>query len=690
MKIYRSTLTIIFLIFSLPTLSAQTFLPSRDVEIFIDSTNKTKVENLQQFKKNVQSIINIGNTRATIWLKIDLTDIALASHYLEVGNGMLDEVVFYHKNATGTGFVASKKIGGSYPKSHKYLATNALLFPIPETASKIYYLQVRSNFPVEIPLEVNKLPYFLEKAHKKDFFLGAYLGIMFVMSLYNLFVYFSVRDRVYLYYVLYVCTIGSFYLHLKGYMFDMFWGEMPALNFYTPVFSVLPVLSVIVFARKFLNTPHYIPRLDKLFWLFLAIGVFCIVGNIAGDYVMVASISQFFSLLTLLYVFFCAIFVHQKGNPLGRYFILAWSIYIGSVVIFILQVSGATPANEFTSNSVLYGTVAEVILLSFALAYRINLLKKENIRIIKEQNHILEDKVNQRTAELQELNQEIKAQNEELLQTQEELTAQRDFIELQKNKLEAQNTKIKSSIQASKIIQQSILTSEQKLKDILENYFLIYLPKDEVSGDFYWLNRANDVAIVACIDCTGHGVPGAFMTTIANSLLDRIVLVEEQTSPAQILTRLHELVYQTLRQHETTNNNGMDLAILAFKPSHNTMTDVLFAGAKANFYYSKENAIQTVKGARKSVGGEQNPQKIFENQTFTLPASTRLYLCTDGFADQNNERRIRIGEEEMLSILQNSLEKTLEAQAEILLQTLETQMQSTQQRDDILFLGFEL
>ncbi|TAG40885.1 MAG: hypothetical protein EAZ31_08000 [Cytophagia bacterium] len=678
-------------IFPVLGVKAQTISYPKDVHILIDEKGILKPKEIltATFQPTNQSIINFGNSKATFWIRFIVDTGTEKMSYLEIGNGMLDAVILYHKKANK--LIASNIIGANYPKSQKYVAISTLLFPLPTSTENIYYLKIQSNFPIEVPMKIGSLQSFMENSHKKDLFFGTYLGIMLVMGLYNLFVYFSVRDKVYLYYVLYVWTIGAFYLHLKGYMFDIFWSATPAINFYTPIFSVLPILSIIIFCRAFLRTFQYIPNFDKVFFLFTVICVGCIIGNLCGDYVITASISQLISLITLLYILVCAIICHFKGSPLARYFLLAWLIYIVSVVIFILQVAGVTASTEFTSNSVLYGTMAEVVLLSFTLAYRINILKKEkeyaqaeNLRIIREQNTLLEQKVIERTTELIDLNTEVKAQNEELLQTQEELTSQRDLSELQRIELETQHSKIKSSIHASKTIQQSILPSKQQLQNILTEYAIIYLPKDEVSGDFYWIQQVGKLRILACIDCTGHGVPGAFMTTIAHSLLNRIVLLEHIYSPAKILTRLHELVYETLRQGETTNQNGMDLVIISLKTLDNQNTELHFAGAKAHLYYNKSNTMEVLRGSRKSVGGDQNIEKTFQEHTLTLPAKTRVYLCTDGYIDQNDVHRVRIGEEIFLSILQDSFHETLEIQHQHLIEYLAKQMENTQQRDDIL------
>jgi hypothetical protein len=230
------------------------------------------------------------------------------------------------------------------------------------------------------------------------------------------------------------------------------------------------------------------------------------------------------------------------------------------------------------------------------------------------------DKILLFSQDLQEKHQEIVTQNEELHQQQEEIIAQRDYIEQKNLELETNNQKIQanenvlkkalvklkdseeeikrqnqalaernrlvnSSLNAAKTIQNAILPYQEKLNDLLQDYFIIYHPKDVVSGDFYWLNKVNQSTILIVADCTGHGVPGAFMTLIGNTLLDKIIRVWQILSPAEILSRLHEEVRIVLRQAETGNNNGMDMAVINLEPLTKTQFKITYCGAKLPIYY---------------------------------------------------------------------------------------------------------
>ena len=287
---------------------------------------------------------------------------------------------------------------------------------------------------------------------------------------------------------------------------------------------------------------------------------------------------------------------------------------------------------------------------------------------------------------------QIEAQNIQLQKQQQEILTQQENIETKNKALVRINQNFKSSIQAAQAIQKAILPYAQKLRDLLQDYFIIYRPKDTVSGDFYWLNQIEGENLLASVDCTGHGVPGAFMSMIGNTLLDKIVRVWNITDPASIIDRLHEEIETVLRQKETGNNYGMDLSIVKWKQNENGNFDFQFAGAKSSAYYvlPNETARETMKGTRKSVGGYQNNEIQFEILQFQFPPNTLIYLGSDGLEDQNNVKRKRFGSKRLKQLIVNNAHLALTSQQQVFEEALQDHMQDCEQRDDILLIGFRL
>ncbi|OJJ23355.1 hypothetical protein BKI52_03060 [marine bacterium AO1-C] len=282
--------------------------------------------------------------------------------------------------------------------------------------------------------------------------------------------------------------------------------------------------------------------------------------------------------------------------------------------------------------------------------------------------------------------QEIEGKNKELIQVQEEIQTQHDF-------LEEKNQQISSSIKAAEDIQRAILPHEAKMQRLLKNYFIINKPRDMVSGDFIWLGESGKQTILIVADCTGHGVPGAFMTLIGANLLDKIIRIWNISNPAAILDRLHKEINTVMKQDEGEVISGMDAIVLSYY-RYESKIHLNYAGAKNSLYYydpkGKGGRLHEVKATRKSVGGEQNEIKCFENHQFSLSPGAILYLGSDGLQDQNNKKRRRFGKTKLRGLLSEVAQRPLAEQKQVIEQALDTHMEGTYQRDDILWLGVKL
>ncbi len=317
----------------------------------------------------------------------------------------------------------------------------------------------------------------------------------------------------------------------------------------------------------------------------------------------------------------------------------------------------------------------------------------------KVQQKILEQQVAARTTDLKQANQklnerkeEILVQNEELQQQSEEIIAQRDLVYEQKAKLEETTKQITKSIQAAKMIQRAILPSEYLMKKHLnDNYFLFYSPKDIVSGDFYWINYTRNRLFVSVVDCTGHGVPGAFMSMIGHSALNKLINEMQLNDPAEILTQLDIEITKMLRQKHSGDRNGMDICLCVLEKSQHT-TKVAFAGAKNSLYYTTdtESEVQILKADKAMIGGLTRNQHTFNTQSLQLKHGNLIYLTTDGYIDQNNFKRRRYGSIAFLKLLNSVRTLPIKDQKQVIIQAFEEYKQNEAQRDDVTILGIQL
>lgn len=310
-----------------------------------------------------------------------------------------------------------------------------------------------------------------------------------------------------------------------------------------------------------------------------------------------------------------------------------------------------------------------------------NMLNLQNVEIQKKTNEIIVK------------SDEIMVQNEELQQQQEEIMAQRELIESQNAELSVQNEKISQSILAALTIQKSILSSDSKIRSLFADYFIYYKPKDVVSGDFYWFGKRDNTVVAAAMDCTGHGVPAAFMTMIINGLMERLVLFTPLVTPGELLMELHYALNRLLQQQETGDDNGMDVAIVYMNEATKNSVSIQYSGAKNDIFIVRHETktLEVIKASRKSIGGKQNiKNEPFANHTLELSKGSYIYMGSDGFADQNNAKRERFGKQRLIDCVTKVMHKSLPEQLDYLTSEMHEFQQGEAQRDDMLLIGLKL
>ena len=290
--------------------------------------------------------------------------------------------------------------------------------------------------------------------------------------------------------------------------------------------------------------------------------------------------------------------------------------------------------------------------------------------------------------QLNSSNTALQDANDALYQQREEALAQNQAIE-EKSLLIAQvNEKMTKSIQAAKIVQDAALPVDELLKAHLHHYFLFYRPRDVVSGDFYWVGKSQDTTVVVVADCTGHGVPGAFMSMIGLMLFSRIVQVYNITEPGQILENLYQDLAQVLPQHKVKNQMGMDTSVVSLQKCANRQTKINFAGTGQALLYvnPKKPCLQTMKGNRVS----EVKNKKATTHSVLVDEGTVFYLYSDGYIDQNNKLRKRYGSDQFKNLLYENHRLPMEQQKQKLEAVLEEYMEDSDQRDDILVMGVQV
>lgn len=267
---------------------------------------------------------------------------------------------------------------------------------------------------------------------------------------------------------------------------------------------------------------------------------------------------------------------------------------------------------------------------------------------------------------------------------------QKLLIEKQKKIVDQKNKHITDSINYAKRIQDSILPSEEEFIKSFSDHFIFFQPRDIVSGDFYWMSSFNGKTILACADCTGHGVPGAFMSMIGNTLLNEIVNEKGVFQPAEILQHLNEGIVHALHQDAgSSQDDGMDISVCSFDKTNNKFA---FAGANRSCFIAADDYIEEIKGDIFSIGGAFGKRDVsFSQKEIEVKKNASMFLFTDGYADQpGGEKRKKFQEKNLQELLASIQEKPMKEQREILNKKITDWKAGHSQLDDMLVMGIKL
>ena len=271
------------------------------------------------------------------------------------------------------------------------------------------------------------------------------------------------------------------------------------------------------------------------------------------------------------------------------------------------------------------------------------------------------------------------------------ILAQSSVLESTMEEISEKNRQVQDSIRYAQRIQHSMIFSQdQELPDYLD-YFTIYRPRDIVSGDFYWITQIDGVLFVAVADCTGHGVPGAFMSLIGHGHLSSLVQVERLKDPAEILRQLHLRIRRSLHQERISDvaYDGMEIGLCAIDRSARQLR---FSGAKRPlFVVSSGGGLDAYKGDRAAIGGRQRERdRVFTQLDLTLDTDRTYYLFSDGWTDQCDPHQNKFGTKRLREVLTTVAPLELPNQRTFLESTLNLFQKSAAQRDDIALLGFRI
>ena len=469
-------------------------------------------------------------------------------------------------------------------------------------------------------------------------------------------------------------TLGPLSSSFSGLNLNPSFSSLSGLNFYLTILFLI----LIQFFKKTLKLNEFYPKLNRIFLMSIFFYIFMSLINLyllinwpneeqlnlikyPPDNLGPGLIKMHIMIIPFIIILLCSIVVSffswRKGDSSSGYLCLSFLL-----PFLILPISFITFLMTGGFNAFFWGIIMPLsgilflgmfVTFGFSVAQNMKDLEHEFLENQVRLNEELESKVKQRTLELTEANQLIT-----------------------------------ESINSASLIQNAILPKIERENFGFNEFEYLWEPRDIVGGDFYWMDKKDEWTCFVMADCTGHGIPGAFMTLISSTLLDRIKSLEDLSQPERILNQLDELLEETLKLKENDATNfGMDAGVCCFSRKNNKL---LYSGAKMNLYHKFDNDVQEYKGDKISLGYSQKPHPIVLHcHHIDFPINSSFFMFSDGITDQvGGPKNIMYGKKRILKIIsetsdvKNSIQK--------ITKDLESYQRSHKRRDDLSLFGFSI
>jgi len=369
----------------------------------------------EHFHTHHADVLNAGYSTSVFWIRLDLHYSALPSAaprswLLELAYPPLDHLELYLPDSTGT-FRLVQRTGDALPYASRQIEQNNYLFELPSSPGQTTtaYLRLHSQGSVQAPLTLWSAEAYLEAQPTRLYVLGLIYGVLLGMLVYNLFIYLSVRDTSYLYYILYIASFGLYQVSVNGAAVAYFWPDNPWwANAATPLFIGASGLFGCQFARSFLQMSRHSRAFDGLLKVLMACGGVVMLLSLISSYGLALRLATALALLFTVSIFAAGVYAWWRGLRVARYFIIAWTAFLLGGLVNTLMVLGYLPNMFLTMYASQIGSALEVCLLSLALADRINSMREQQAQALRETGRALEV-LNQQLANSNRLKDEFLA-----------------------------------------------------------------------------------------------------------------------------------------------------------------------------------------------------------------------------------------------------------------------------------------
>ena len=584
------------------------------IEYFEDKSSSLLINDIIDndtiiWEKSKTEVPAFGFSNSSFWFKTNLQNLSNESIYiLEVSYPPLRNIeLYYFDNSTKT-FI-KRTAGSNYQFSNRDLKyyNHSFKLNIPKKSNLSIVLKFSGNSSMVFPLTIWNYDSLLKQINNEKFIFGSFVGILMIMFFYNFFIFVSLRDKNYVFYLLYIVGITFAQLSQKGLGFEYIWFNYPFIeNHALPFFVSLTIFSACLFTKYFLNIRFYSKYLDIYLNGLSASNLIALILSFFISYkysIKLSSLIAMFSVSQILMIGFYSL--SKKYKP-ARFFLIAWSTMLIGMLFYGFRAFGLIPSNFISENGIWVGSVFEVTLLSLALADRINIMKKEKeiaqeevISIQKNYTQSLERTVQERTSEL----------------------------EIERNKLKSKNEIMEEDIALAKRIQLQLIPEPNPTDYI----YSLYKPMHEVGGDLYdfiQFRNSNKIGIFIS-DVSGHGVPAAFITSMIKTTI--LQSGNRKDDPAELMNYINEVLQNQTAENFITAFYGI------YEPDNKSLL-YANAGHPQPYVITDDGVTQLPKGRNTALAMFTNSffaekNKTYQNFNVTLPAKSKLLLYTDGLTE---------------------------------------------------------
>jgi len=571
----------------------------------LDDVTSSKMENNFIYCNSVSP--SFGFTRSVYWVKFFLTSTSEKDTIwqLELDYPLMDKIDLYE--GRGQNEYQVKKYGYIFPFSNRDIRHRNFVFnlEIPRQTTISYYLRFENEDRMEIPLTLWSHDAFHEKDHVEQYILGIFYGILLVMFLYNLFIFVTIKDNAYLYYILYIAGYLFFQSTQNGLANEYLWPDFLSTH-YIPLSIAIPMVFILQFSQTILNTKKNAIRLHKTLTVFKFLITVPVPAQFVIGYANSIQLTIFILIPSLLLMLFTGAYCFYLKYRPAYFFMTAWSVFIIGGIVYALKAMSLLPNNYFTSYAIQAGSAFEVILLSIALGDRINTMNREK-------NEAQREVITMQRTYSESLEKEVYERTQELM--------------VEQSKLKFQYESMEKEIALARKIQEQLIPSDDP-SDFISS---LYKPMEQVGGDFYdFITFENSGKIgIFVSDVSGHGVPAAFITSMVKTIILQAGTKKE--NPSELLLYINEVL-----QNQTAGN-----FITAFYCIYNPAQNTIEYSNAGHYqpYIITHNTVYQLQGG-KNTAIAMFPRNMltkqitqYKNYEEILPADSKLLLYTDGLIE---------------------------------------------------------